>query len=447
MLVYLATYGCQANERDSETILGMLRQIGYEETQKESEADLILLNTCSIRDKAEQKVFSYLGTLRQYKLDHPGLLIGLCGCMAQEPGMAEMIRRRAPYVDLLIGTQRLHRLPEMIRNAQGGAGFQEDREETGEIIESLPSVRPFPFKALINITFGCDHFCSYCIVPYVRGRERSRRMPDILEECRLRVEEGALELMFLGQNVNAYGKEKGKPAQTQTGTGNTFSALLYQAQEIPGLERIRFLTSHPGDFGDDLIRAIADNAKVARHVHLPVQSGSSRVLAQMNRGYDREEYLALVRRIRAQIPDVILTTDVIVGFPGETDEDLQDTMDLLNQVGFGSAFTFMYSPRKGTPAAVMENQIPLKEKKARLQAIMEIQAANCLRVHQSMLGKELRVLAESWDKDKGLLSGRGEGHQLVYFPGDSGDVGAFHRVKITKAQTWTLRGDIVGAAL
>ncbi|MEL7623501.1 MAG: tRNA (N6-isopentenyl adenosine(37)-C2)-methylthiotransferase MiaB [Clostridiales bacterium] len=442
MQVYLATYGCQANERDSETILGMLEQMGYRETKKEEEADLILLNTCSIREKAEQKVFSYLGTLKQYKQDKPGLVIGLCGCMAQETDMIKLIRRRAPQVDLVLGTHKLHRLPEMIRNVQGGLGFQWDQEETGEIVEALPAIRPYPFKALINITYGCNNFCTYCIVPYVRGRERSRRLEDILSESRQRVAEGAVELMYLGQNVNAYGKTLKDESAENKDKEASFANLLYRAQEIEGLERIRYMTSHPRDFGEDLIRAIADCPKVSRHIHLPVQSGSSRVLRQMNRGYSREEYLALVERIRRQVPEAVFTTDIIVGFPGETEEDLQDTITLLDQVGFDSAFTFMYSPRQGTPAAKLTDQIPLREKKARLQAVMAAQASNSLHLHQGLLGQTLHVLAESWDN--GFLSGRADGNQLIHFPGEASGVGAFHQVKVKEAQTWTLKGETHG---
>ncbi|MDR1192910.1 MAG: radical SAM protein, partial [Peptococcaceae bacterium] len=255
MRAFVATYGCQANERDSETILGLLLQMGYQETKDETLADLILLNTCSIREKAEQKVFSYLGTLRRLKEERPGLIIGLCGCMAQEPDMLRQIRRRCPQVDLVLGTHRLHRLPEMLTRIQGGQGFQADREETAEIVENLPSVRPYPFRALVNITFGCDNFCSYCVVPYARGRERGRRLADVLAESRRRVAEGAVEILYLGQNVNAYGK--------QSGGGASFGELLRQAQAIPGLARIRYLTSHPRDFGDDLIQAIRDCPKVS----------------------------------------------------------------------------------------------------------------------------------------------------------------------------------------
>ena len=430
MRVYLATYGCQANERDSETILGLTERLGYAETDTEAEADLILLNTCCIRDKAEQKVYSYLGTLKQYKALRPELIIGLCGCMAQAPDTVKLIRRRAPHVDFILGTHRLRQLPEMIRGVREGQGFLADLDETGDIPEGLPSIRRYPYKALVNISYGCDNFCSYCVVPYVRGRERSRKPGDVLQESRRWVAGGALEITYLGQNVNAYGKG---------GADADFAALLYQAQDIPGLERIRFMTSHPRDFDGSLIRAIAACPKIARHIHLPLQSGADAVLRRMNRGYTRDDYLSLVKEIRRQMPDVTLTTDVIVGFPGESDGDLRDTLDLLDEVGFDSAFTFMYSPRKETPAAAMEGQIPLQEKKARLRAVMEAQAANSLRLHQEMVGRELRVLAESWED--GVLSGRGEGNQLIHFPGEAGGVGLFHRVAVTGAQTWTLRGE------
>lgn len=437
MKVLLATYGCQANERDSEIILGLMGQMGYEETDKESEAGVILLNTCCIRDKAEQKVFSYLGTLKQYKQKKPELVIGLCGCMAQAPDIVRLVQRRAPHVDFILGTHRLHRLGSMIRRVREGAGLQFDQEETAEIVEGLPSISRRPFKALINITFGCDNYCSYCVVPYVRGRERSRRPEDVLGESRRKAAEGALEVMYLGQNVNSYGKYWDSNTER-----SAFSDLLYQAQEIPGLERIRFMTSHPRDFGPDLIQAVADCRKVARHIHLPVQSGSSRILGLMNRGYSRGDYLALIGNIRRRIPEIVLTTDIIVGFPGETDEDFQDTLDLLDQAGFDSAFTFIYSSRRGTAAAEMDHQIPLPEKKRRLQTVMSAQAAGSARLHRELVGKELRVLAESWEE--GVLSGRGEGNQLIGFPGEANGVGRFHQVMVTEAQTWSLKGELRG---
>ncbi|MDR0468952.1 MAG: MiaB/RimO family radical SAM methylthiotransferase [Peptococcaceae bacterium] len=466
MQVFLATYGCQANERDSETILGLTAGMGYRETTVEADADLILLNTCSIRDKAEQKVFSYLGTLKQYKLANPNLIIGLCGCMAQGSDIIKLIRRRAPHVDFILGTHRLHRLPDMIRDARYSAGFIWDQEETEEIVEGLPTISRYPYKSLIHITFGCDNYCSYCVVPYVRGRERSRSMEDILNESRARVSQGAVEIMYLGQNVNAFGKKGAAENKDDHGTNNApakndvvgeknaaekdgvatgrsaFAELLHRAQEIYGLERIRFMTSHPRDFSAELIQAVADCPKVARHVHLPVQSGSDRILRLMNRGYTREEYLTLTDRIRERIPGVTLTTDIIVGFPGETDEDFHDTLNLLDRVRFDSAFTFMYSPRKGTSAADMKEQMPLGEKKTRLQALMNVQAAHSLSLHRELVGQELKVLAENWDK--GVLSGRGEGNQLIHFTGEKGELGRFHRVKVTEAQTWTLQGEITG---
>ncbi|MEA4892881.1 MAG: tRNA (N6-isopentenyl adenosine(37)-C2)-methylthiotransferase MiaB [Peptococcaceae bacterium] len=429
MRVFLETFGCQANERDSETILGLLQTLGYEACSGPEEADLIILNTCSIREKAEQKVFSRLGTFRALKEDKPWLIIGLCGCMAQEAEMAGLIRRRCPYVDFILGTQRLHTLPLMLQNIRSGLGFQSDTEETGEIVESLPSLRAYPFKALVNITYGCNNFCTYCIVPYVRGRERSRKLEDILKESREKAAEGALELMYLGQNVNAFGKT----------TGESFPELLHRAQDIPGLERIRYMTSHPRDFKEDLMEAIAACPKVSRHVHLPVQSGSSRILKRMNRGYSREDYLELAEKIRSKVPEAVLTTDIIVGFPGETDEDFADTLSLVEKVGYDSAFTFMYSPRKGTPAAAMENQVPLREKKARLQELMGAQARAAAGLHEKLRGKTLRVLAESWSQ--GILSGRADGNQLVHCPGGREQVGTFLDVTVTDPQTWMLKGE------
>ncbi len=434
MLAYLETFGCQANERDSETIQGMLQQLGYEMTQDAAAAHLILLNTCSIREKAEQKVFSRLGTLRKLKDEKPSLIIGLCGCMAQEKDTIPHLRRRCPYVDLVIGTHRLHRLPAMIRNIQGGMGFQCDIEETGEIIEGLPAIRPYPFKALINITYGCNNFCTYCIVPYVRGRERSRGLAAILEESRQRVAQGALEIMYLGQNVNTYGRDLEDSAAS-------FEQLLLEADKIEGLQRIRYMTSHPRDFNDSLIDAVCASQHISRHFHLPVQSGSDQILKRMNRGYDRGRYLELVRKIKAKAPEATLTTDIIVGFPGETEADFLDTLSLVEEVGFDAAFTFMYSPRQGTPAATMPDQIPLREKKDRLHRLMDAQAAISLRLHQAMLGQSVSVLAESYES--GILTGRAEGSQLVHFPGPDTGVGTFFKVRITEPQTFLLKGEIV----
>lgn len=434
MLAYLETFGCQANERDSETIQGMLQQMGYEMTHEPSLAQLILFNTCSIREKAEQKVFSRLGTLKKLKEEKPGLIIGLCGCMAQEKDMIPQLRRRCPYVDLVIGTHRLHRLPAMIRNIQGGLGFQSDIAETGEIIEDLPAIRPFPFKALINITYGCNNFCTYCIVPYVRGRERSRSLEAILEESRRRVAEGALEIMFLGQNVNAYGRDL-------EDSRASFDHLLQEADKLDGLQRIRYMTSHPRDFKESMIDTIAASSKISHHFHLPVQSGSDTILQRMNRGYTRERYLELVHSIRNKIPDATLTTDIIVGFPGETEADFMDTLHLAEAVGYDAAFTFMYSPRQGTPAASMPDQIPLKEKKERLHQLMETQAAISLKRHQAMLGQTVQVLAETYSS--GILTGRSEGSQLVHFPGPENGAGKFYCVKITEPQTFLLKGEIL----
>ena len=459
MKAFLKTYGCQANERDSETIAGMLAHIGYLQTDEPSDADLIILNTCSIRDKAEQKVFSYLGSLGLLKNLKPDLVIGLCGCMAQRQETERLIRRRAPYVNFLLGTHRLHCLPEIISRLASGEGFICDREESAEIVESLPSIRTMRHKALINIMYGCDNYCSYCVVPYVRGRERSRGFEDIMTECRERVADGAVELMFLGQNVNAYGKaERLRHADAHSGEQDKakaraqssdradarkeyppFAELLREAQKLPDLLRIRFLTSHPKDFSEDLIQAIADCPKVARHIHLPAQSGSNNTLKKMNRGYTREEYLELVDRIRQRIPEITLTTDIIVGFPGETEEDFYETVDLLERVGFGSAFTFMYSARSGTAAEHISPLVPLDEKKKRLDIVMRAQAESNLRIHKALIGSRLSVLAEGWADGK--LYGRGQGNQLTYFPGDPGDIGHMIPVRVTKARIWTLEGE------
>jgi tRNA-2-methylthio-N6-dimethylallyladenosine synthase len=430
MLAYLETFGCQANERDSETIQGILLQIGYNMTTDPGSADLIILNTCSIREKAEQKVFSLLGTFRKLKEAKPGLFIGLCGCMAQEQDTIQTLRSRHPYVDFVVGTQRLHRLPDLLRSLQDGGGFQSDIEETGEIIEALPTVRPFPFKALVNITYGCNNFCTYCIVPYVRGRERSRALEAVIAETRQRVSEGAVEIMYLGQNVNTYGK----------GTTDNFAKLLLETNDIEGLKRVRYMTSHPRDFSEEMIEAIANAPKVSRHFHLPAQSGSTEILKRMNRGYSRETYLDLVQKIRKRIPEAILTTDIIVGFPGETDADFQDTLSLMQEVGFDAAFTFMYSPRQGTPAAKMAEQIPLTIKKERLQKLMSLQSDISMKLHQAIQGQSYEVLAETYNN--GILTGRTTGSQLVHFPGPQDGIGKLFAVKITEAQTYLLKGEI-----
>jgi tRNA-2-methylthio-N6-dimethylallyladenosine synthase len=437
LYAYLETFGCQANVRDSESIMGMLCEMGYEMTSDPKVADVILFNTCCIREKAEQKVFSRLGTLRALKQEKPELIIGVCGCMAQQAGMAGLLRQKAGHVDLLLGTRRLSRLPELINRIRFSGEFQMDVSETGEPPEEgMPSLRRSPYKALVNITHGCDNFCTYCVVPYVRGRERSRGMDSILEELRQLGQSGVREVTLLGQNVNTYGKDLNSPS--------SFHALIRAADGIPGLRRIRYLTSHPRDFSPEIIDAIQETRHVCRHFHLPVQSGSNRILERMNRGYTREYYLDLVERIRRAFPEATVTTDFIVGFPGETEADFLDTLSLVRAVGFSSAFTFMYSPRKGTPAALMEDQIPPATRKERLARLMRAQEEVGLARHMRLKDRVLEVLADEVSQtDPCILSGKTEGNHSVVFSGEASMLGQLVPVRITEPQTWILKGEAV----
>lgn len=430
MLATIITFGCQANARDSETIEGMVRQLGYEINEHPEKADLIILNTCSIREKAAQKVYSMLGTFKKLKEEKPHLIIGLCGCMSQEESTIPQLRQRHPYVSFVLGTHRLHQLNGIIQKAQVGVAFQSDIAETEEIVEHLPSNRALSFRALVNITYGCNNFCTYCIVPYVRGRERSRRLGDIMDESRLRVSEGAVEIMYLGQNVNAYGK----------GTPDTFTTLIRKAADIEGLQRVRYMTSHPKDFHFDLVEAIAENPIVTRHFHLPVQAGSDRILHNMNRGYSVEDYLSLIEKIKEALPEASFTTDLIVGFPGETETDFMDTLSLIEKVQYDNAYTFMYSPRENTPAAKMKAQIEEEVKKERLKRLMNKQSEISLKLHQKMVGKEFSVLMESWEQGKG--SGRSETGQLITFAAEQDWLGTFIKVKVKEAQTYMLKGEV-----
>jgi tRNA-2-methylthio-N6-dimethylallyladenosine synthase len=435
LYAYVETFGCQANVRDSESIMGMLCEMGYQITADQAVADVILFNTCCIREKAEQKVFYRLGTLRPLKQRKPDLIIGICGCMAQQEGMAGLLRQKAGHVDLLMGTHRLDRLPELIADIRLTGAFQMEISETGELPEErLPSLRRSPYKALVNITYGCDNYCAYCVVPYVRGRERSRNMGSVLEELRALSRTGIREVTLLGQNVNAYGKD--------LGPDSSFSALIKAADQIPGLRRIRYLTSHPRDFSRQIIGAIKETRHVCRHFHLPVQSGSDRVLKMMNRGYTRAYYLDLVEQIRRAFPQATVTTDFIVGFPGETEEDFLDTLSLVQAAGFSSAFTFMYSPRKGTPAASMEGQIPPAVRKERLARLMRAQEEAGLARHLRLKDQVMEVLAdEITQSDPCVLSGKTEGNHSVVFSGEPSMLGQFVPVRITAPQTWILKGE------
>lgn len=409
------TFGCQMNSRDSEKLAGILEEIGYVEKEDE-QADFVIYNTCTVRENANLRVYGRLGYLHSLKKKNTHMMIALCGCMMQEEHVVEKLKKSYSFVDLIFGTHNIYKFAELLVNRLESERMVIDVwKDTDLIVENLPSERKYAFKSGINIMFGCNNFCSYCIVPYVRGRERSRRPEQITAEIRRLVADGVVEIMLLGQNVNSYGKNLENPI--------TFAELLREIEQIEGLERIRFMTSHPKDLSDELIAVMASGKKICPHLHLPVQAGSSRILKEMNRRYTREQYLELVQKIRAAIPDISLTTDIIVGFPGETEEDFLDTLSLVEAVQFDSAFTFIYSKRSGTPAAVMENQVPedvVKERFDRLlHTVQEIARKVCARFE----GQTLTALVEEYDEEKQLLTGRLGNNLLVHFAGEPGLIG------------------------
>jgi len=434
---YILTFGCQANERDSETIAGILEKMGYVFAAELSQADIILFNTCCIREKAENKVLSQVGELKDLKAENPDLIIGICGCMVQQEKVAEKIHQRAPHVDLIFGTHNLDQLPELIKRIEETKTPQTQiLSDLQEIREGLPVIRGVPFKARVNITYGCNNFCTYCIVPYVRGREKSRELQYIVQEVKDLVADGVVEVILLGQNVNSYGKTLEPPV--------TFAHLLEQLNAIEGLKRIRYLTSHPRDFNVDLIKTISGLAKVCPHFHLPLQSGSNQILQKMNRGYTREHYKELVETVRQYVPSASITTDIIVGFPGETDKDFQDTIDLVEELRFDSAFTFIYSARTGTPAAKMSDQIPLTVKKTRLQQLMQVQNQISLAINYQLKGQVVKVLVDGCSKkDQEILEGRTATNKSILFPGPKELIGKFVEVELTDPQTWILKGKLI----
>ena len=434
---HVTTFGCQMNARDSEKLVGILEQIGYEEEADEEEADFVIYNTCTVRENANKRVYGRLGQLSRKKKEKPYMFIGLCGCMMQEPEVVEKIKKSYRFVDLIFGTHNIFKFAELIATR-----FESERmvidiwKDTDKIVEDLPSERKFSFKSGVNIMFGCNNFCSYCIVPYVRGRERSRNPKDIIREIERLVADGVVEVMLLGQNVNSYGKTLEEPM--------SFAQLLREVEKIEGLERIRFMTSHPKDLSDDLIEVMSKSKKICKHLHLPIQSGSTNILTKMNRRYTKEHYLELVRKIRAAIPDISLTTDIIVGFPGETEEDFQETMDVVRKVRYDSAFTFIYSKRTGTPAAAMENQVPEDIVKDRFDRLLkEVQgiSAEVCSVHE---GTVQEVLVESMnDHDANLVTGRMSNNLLVHFPGSEELIGKLVNVHLTEARGFYYIGEIV----
>ncbi|MHA6251218.1 tRNA (N6-isopentenyl adenosine(37)-C2)-methylthiotransferase MiaB [Oceanobacillus sp. CAU 1775] len=437
----IRTYGCQMNEHDTEVMAGIFTEMGYTATTETKEADIILLNTCAIRENAENKVFGEIGHLKPLKLENPDLIIGVCGCMSQEESVVNRILKKHQHIDLIFGTHNIHRLPHLIKEALFGKEMiVEVWSKEGDIIENLPKVRKGKIKAWVNIMYGCDKFCTYCIVPMTRGKERSRRPEDIIQEVRHLVAQGYQEVTLLGQNVNAYGKDL-------EGMDYTFGDLMNDMHKID-IPRVRFTTSHPRDFDDYLIEVLSQGGNLVDHIHLPVQSGSTEILKKMNRKYTREDYLELVRKIKTAIPNVTLTTDIIVGFPNETEEQFEETMTLMEEVGFEAAYTYIYSPREGTPAAMKKDDVPEKVKKQRLYRLNELVNKQSQASMLEYEGKVVKVLVEGESKkDPDILAGYTEKNKLVNFKGPDSTIGKIIEVKITQARTWSLNGEMVESKL
>lgn len=431
------TFGCQMNENDSEKLAGMLESMGYSRTYELEESDLILFNTCCVRENAELKVYGHLGTLKPLKARRPGMMIAVCGCMMQQEEVVRHILEKYGHVDLVFGTHNLHKFPELLYRAVTGGGPVADISSgDGYIAEGLPIRREHGVKAWLTIMYGCNNFCSYCIVPYVRGRERSRRMSDILDEARLLARQGYKEITLLGQNVNSYGLDRNDES--------SFAALLRSLDGIDGIERIRFMTSHPKDLSDELIYAMRDCRKVCEHLHLPVQAGSSRILGEMNRKYTREHYFDLVDRVREHVPGISITTDIIVGFPGETDEDFGETLDLVERIRFDYAYTFLYSRRTGTPAAQKAEQVSGEVRKRRFDELLKLQNRISREINGRLGGTVTEILVEGPSKnDMNMMTGRTRTNKIVNFKGSAGLTGKLVNVRIDKTGTWSLDGTLV----
>ncbi len=432
---FINTFGCQMNAHDSEKINGMLQKMGYEPCNEEKDADLIIYNTCCVRENAENKVYGNLGYLKHAKKDNPNMKIALCGCMMQQPTVIETIRKKYRHVDIVFGTFNLYKLAELIwTNIESGSPVFDIWDKHGEIVEDLPAVRKYKYKASVNIMFGCNNFCTYCIVPYVRGRERSRHPDDILKEVRTLAADGVKEVMLLGQNVNSYGRG--------LDTEITFARLLRMINEVDGIERIRFMTSHPKDLSDELISAMAQCDKVCDHIHLPFQAGSNEILKRMNRRYTKEHYLELINKIKTAIPDIAITTDIIVGFPGETPQDVDETIDVVKKVRFNGAFTFIYSKRTGTPAAEMPNQVPEEEAKANFNRLLDAVNPIVYELNQKKVGNTYKILVDGVSSDPLYVTGRTEDNTLVHFKGCKELIGEIVNVKITDCKTFYLIGEL-----
>ena len=431
----VTTFGCQMNARDSEKLLGILEKIGYQETTDEH-ADFVLYNTCTVRENANLRVYGRLGYLNTMKKKNPHMMIALCGCMMQEPSVIEKIKTSYRFVDLIFGTHNIFKFAELLCSLFENEGMVIDIwKDTDKIVENLPVERKYSFKSGINIMFGCNNFCSYCIVPYVRGRERSRNPKDIIREIEGLVADGVVEIMLLGQNVNSYGKNLEDPI--------TFAQLLQEVEKIEGLERIRFMTSHPKDLSDELIEVMKHSKKICRHLHLPLQSGSTKILKAMNRRYTKEQYLELAEKIRKEIPDMAITTDIIVGFPGETKEDVDETIDVIRRVKYDNAFTFIYSKRTGTPAAAME-QVPEELVKEQFDRVLKTVQETAREQVSRYQGQTCDVLVEEINEnDNSLVTGRMSNNTLVHFPGDASLVGKLVNVSLDECHGFYYMGHMV----
>lgn len=433
----ISTFGCQMNEHDSEKISWTLEGLGYEPTESTEDADFIIFNTCVVRKSAEEKVYGKLGELKRLKTQKPDIVLAVCGCMMQREEPREIVTTKFRHVDIIFGTNNIHKLPQLInRYLETNETIIDINEENREIVESIHANRKYSYKSYVNITYGCNNFCTYCIVPYTRGRERSREPEDIISEIENLAIDGCKEVTLLGQNVNSYGKTFKKDY--------TFTYLLKDINEIKGIDRIRFMTSHPKDISDELINSFGKLDRLCNHLHLPIQSGSNRILKAMNRKYTREDYLEKIRKIKNTVEDISITTDIIVGFPGETEEDFKETLDLVKEVGFDSAFTFLYSVREGTKAANMDEQISDEVKHRRFQDLLNVLHPIGLESNRRLLGKELEVLVENISKnDPNKLNGRTRNNKLVHFKGNKDIIGTIVKVRIDDVKTFTLEGSIV----
>lgn len=436
----IITFGCQMNEHDSETIAGMLQEKGCVETMSRDDSDITIINTCSVRENADKRFFGTLGQLKKLKEKNPEYVACVCGCMMQQQHIIDTIKSKYPWVDIIFGTHNIHRFPELLEKVYSEKKkIAETFEDSDQIVEGLPAKRLYKHKSFVNIMYGCNNFCTYCIVPYTRGREKSRKPEDIVREITGLVADGVKEVTLLGQNVNSY------RGAVESGSECDFADLIYMINDIEGLERIRFMTSHPKDLSDKLIQAFVDCDKLCNYIHLPVQAGSDRVLRRMNRKYTREKYLEVVERLRKAVPDIAISTDIIVGFPGETEEDFEETLSLVRSVKYDSAFTFLYSVRQGTPAAEYEDQIPEEVKHQRFDRLVDAVNADSAEKNAAYKGRIERVLVEGVSKkNENTLTGRTEGFKLVDFEGGRELIGQIVNVEITEGKTFSLTGKIVG---